>query len=198
MELLDVFDKKGKFVGVMERELAHSKDAGVYHKAVHIWLVNDKGEVLVQKMSPNKKNHPNQWDIPSAGHVDSGEDLITACKRETLEELGINLAKKEFKFQCQILNSKGWEFSEQYLVFNNTKIEDMILQKEEVAEVKWLSLKAFKDLLYSDKFVPHLKEYKDKIYSFIELQVNEITKRREDVNLRKKLSFRGVKKRKDF
>ena len=99
--------------------------------------------------------------------MNAGEDLLTACQRETEEELGIKLQKSEFEFQCETLNQKGWEFAQHYLVRNNTKIEDMTLQSDEVAEVKWLSVKDFEKLLYSDEFVPHTKEYKDTVLSFI-------------------------------
>lgn len=40
-------------------------------------------------------------------------------------------------------------------------INDVTLQKEEVAEVKWLCFAEFRSLLYSDAFVPHEKAYKD-------------------------------------
>ena len=76
MEMLDVFDINGKHVGTMERKKAHGENAGAYHKAVHIWFVNDKGEILVQKRADFKYEHPNMWDIPSAGHVDAGESLL--------------------------------------------------------------------------------------------------------------------------
>jgi len=167
MELLDIFDKTGKHIGTMEREEAHKENVGVYHKPVHIWFVNDNGEVLVQKRAAIKKQHPNEWDIPSAGHVDAGEDLLTACQRETEEELGIKLSKEKFQFQCETLNQKGWEFAQHYLVRDNTKIENMTIDPKEVAEVRWLSLKDFEKLLYSVEFVPHSKEYKDTVLKFI-------------------------------
>ena len=37
----------------------------------------------------------------------------------------------------------------------------MTLQEEEVEEVKWVNFEEFKNLLYSDKWVPMDKEYKD-------------------------------------
>lgn len=39
-------------------------------------------------------------------------------------------------------------------------ISKLKLQEEEVAEVKWLNYADFKNLFYSDKFVPFNDEYK--------------------------------------
>ena len=39
----------------------------------------------------------------------------------------------------------------------------MVLQEAEVEEVKWLSFEEFKNLLYSDKWVPMDKAYKDMV-----------------------------------
>ena len=47
--------------------------------------MNEKGEVLVQKRSANKKQAPNKWGM-TAGHVDAGEESMQVAKREVLEE----------------------------------------------------------------------------------------------------------------
>ena len=44
-------------------------------KRVKVLLINSKNEILVQKRAACKKNHPNKWDMPSAGHVDAGETI---------------------------------------------------------------------------------------------------------------------------
>jgi len=41
------------------------------------------------------------------------------------------------------------------------KTNEFILQEEEVESVKWLNFEEFKDLLYSEKWVPMDREYKD-------------------------------------
>lgn len=50
------------------------------------------------------------------------------------------------------------------------KADEFILQEEEVEEVKWLSFEEFKELLYSEKWVPMDKEYKDLVVQkFVEI-----------------------------
>jgi len=126
-------------------------------------IMRGGGQVLVQKRSKYKKQNPLKWDIPSAGHVDYKEDLLTTCMRETEEELGITLPKEKFVFLFETFNEKGWEFGENYLVEEYIPIEQMTIQIEEVEEVKWLSFDEFKKLLYSEEFCGYQIEYKDKI-----------------------------------
>ena len=163
MEYLNAFDRDGKPVGKVERQEAHSENAGVFHKAVWIWFLNSKGEVLVQQRSKFKRQGPLKWDFPSAGHVDCGEDLLTTCVRETKEELGIKLPKNRFEFLFETCKEKGWEFGETYLVLADISISEMKLQPEEVADAKWLPFEEFKELFYSPDFCNHAIEYKDKI-----------------------------------
>ena len=160
-EMLDTFDINGKFLGAKTRGFCHSENPGVYHKPVWIWIVNDNGEILVQKRAMTKKTNPGKWDMPSAGHIHTGESLIQGCVRETEEELGIKCREKDFIFLKQFVNQRGWELAQVYLLKTNTKAEDMKLQTEEVECVKWLKYDEFAKLLYSDEFCNNEKSYKD-------------------------------------
>jgi len=160
-EMLDTFDINGKFLGVNSREFCHSENPRVFHKTVWIWIVNSKGKILVQKRSKTKKVCPGKWDMPSAGHIDSGESVLSACVRETNEELGITLQEKDFIFLREFIDVKGWEIAQVYLLKKDIEIEDISLQAEEVECVKWLSYDDFVKLFYSNDFCNHDKKYKD-------------------------------------
>ena len=160
-EMFDTFDVNGYFLGVKSKSFCHGENPGVYHKPVWIWIVNDKGEILVQKRAKVKKLNPSKWDMPSAGHVHAGESCVQGCIRETEEELGIKCDQKDFVFLKQFINKKGWELAQVYLLKINTRAEDMILQPEEVEIVKWVKYDEFVKLLYSEEFVAHEKNFKD-------------------------------------
>lgn len=69
MEYLDILDEKGNKTGeVKPRQEVHSK--GYWHKGVHIWIINSKKELLVQRRSANKDVYPNKLYISVAGHVE--------------------------------------------------------------------------------------------------------------------------------
>lgn len=160
-EMLDTFDIDGNFLGVKSRSFCHSQNPGVYHKPVWIWIVNSKGEVLVQKRALTKKKAPGKWDMPSAGHVDAGETCLSGCVRETYEELGIKTKESDFIFLKEFIAKDAWELGQVYLLKLDVDIKDIKLQEEEVECVNWLPYSDFINLLYSDDFCGHAKEYKD-------------------------------------
>jgi 16S rRNA (adenine1518-N6/adenine1519-N6)-dimethyltransferase len=68
----------------------------------------------LQKRSIWKDRNPGIWDSSAAGHVDSGEDYLTAARRELREELGIE-APELIPFARLTPNeSNGWEFIQAY------------------------------------------------------------------------------------
>ena len=59
------------------------------------------GRVLVEKRSPTKTLAPGTLAIPG-GHVEAGEDLEQAVRREGLEEFGIVV--DEVRYVCTLLH----------------------------------------------------------------------------------------------
>ena len=53
-------------------------------------------EFLLQKRADDKDSFPGCWDAASTGHIDAGEDAISAAIRELREELGIRARPSEF------------------------------------------------------------------------------------------------------
>ena len=170
-EMLDTYDINGNFLGVKSRSFCHSGNVEIYHKSVWVWIINNKGEILVQKRALTKKNSPGKWDMSSAGHVDAGEDCLTACVRETEEELGIKVKPDEFVFLKQYIQKKSWELAQIYLLRNNTEEKNFTLQTEEVEQIKWLSFNEFTKLLYSEEFCNHPKEYKDWVCEMLKTNI---------------------------
>lgn len=142
-EFFDVLNEKGNFTGKTEsREKCHKE--GLWHKAVVVFIINSKNQVLLQRRSPNKRMWPNMWDVTAGGHVLAGEFGFEAIIREAKEELGIELNKNEMTFlgssistnyKADIINK---HFNEYYIVNKDLDETRLTLQKEEVTEVKWI------------------------------------------------------------
>lgn len=160
-EIFDVYTRDGQYIGTELKSVCHSNEAKFYHKPVWIWIINSKNEILVQKRATSKKNHPNEWDMPSAGHVKAGESSIQGAIRETFEELGIVTKESDYKFICEYIFDKTLEIAQVYILKKDLDISEMKLQKEEVSEVRWLSYEKFKELFYSKEFVPFDSEYRE-------------------------------------
>ena len=71
------------------------------------------------------------------------------------------LSEKDFKFLKQFINYNGWELAQVYLLTTNATENEIKIQSEEVAEVKWLDYDNFVKLLYSKDFCTHNLEYKN-------------------------------------
>lgn len=144
MEVFDVLNEWGEFTGkTATREECHKE--GLWHRAVYAFIIDTRGNVLLQKRSANKKLWPNLWDITVGGHVDSGEFGRQALIREAKEELGLEISDDDIKYllgstsineQGNIVNK---HFNECYLITKNIDISEIVLQKEEVEEVKFFS-----------------------------------------------------------
>jgi isopentenyl-diphosphate delta-isomerase type 1 len=86
-EWFDVVDEFDHVISKARRKEVHAK--GLLHRAVHILVFNQKGQVFLQKRSQLKDLCPGLWDSSCSGHVDSGEEYDTSAPRELCEELGI-------------------------------------------------------------------------------------------------------------
>lgn len=171
-EIFEIYSRDGKYLGKTEKSKCHSKNPGFYHKPVWIWIINSKNEILVQKRAACKKNHPNEWDMPSAGHVIAGETPIQGAIRETYEELGVETKESDYKFIDEYIMDKSFEIAQVYLLKLDLEISQFKLQKEEVAEVKWLSYDEFKKLFYSKDFVQFDGEYRELVIQLLKDNFN--------------------------
>lgn len=170
MEYIDIFDENNNPIGEMKEKTQAHKD-GNFHRTAHIWIMNDKKELLIQKRSATKKSHPNCWDISGAGHIRTGESVTEGAIRELKEELGIKANESELKFIAIVKstkNPKNQEFGYVYLLESNNKIKDYVFEDDEVSEVKYVY---FEDLekMVADKvegLLIHEEEY-NKLFEFI-------------------------------
>ena len=147
MELLDVVDENNNLTGRQEdREVVH-RDS-LWHREVVIWIMNENGEVLLQKRSATKKSNPNKWGV-TAGHVESGEEPLEVAKRETLKEIGLELKDDdlEFLFLEKSERKNNNHFKYMYYVKTNKKISEFVIQKEELNELKYITIDEFKDVI---------------------------------------------------
>ena len=166
-EIFDIYTREGKYLGAKEKSICHGLNPGFYHKPVWIWIINSNGEILVQKRSSCKKNYPDKWDMPSAGHVKAGESIIDGAIRETFEELGIKTKKSDYKFICEYISDDTYELAQVYLLKLDLNINEFNLEEKEVSEVKWLDYNDFKELFYSSDFVKFNDDYRNLVLKML-------------------------------
>ena len=142
--------------------LVYLKEGSEYFKNLESWSKRDgrdiviggfiknlDGKILVQKRGPNRRLFPNCWDVSFGGHVEPGETIYEAMKRELFEETGLelgqildqiitydwetepnpqkpneNLLRREFDFNVEV---KG-------------DLENIIIEKDKVTEILWIGV----------------------------------------------------------
>lgn len=162
-EMIDQYNLRGEKIGVVDKADAHR--LGLWHKSVHVWLINDNNEILLQYRCKDKKLFPDTWDCSFAGHIGAGETSIESVLREGKEEIGIDvdIDKLEYIFtNKEILkyeNIDSREFVDIYLLRQNFELENIEFQEEEVSDAKYVSLDDFFDLMDNKRLLPHEIEY---------------------------------------
>lgn len=176
MELLDVLDENGNITGQKEeRNIIHEK--GLWHTHVGVWIMNKKGELLLQKRAPTK-NNPNKW-TRTGGHVDAGETPLQGIQREVQEEIGVTIPLEKF----ELINIKkverisgGNNFTYSYFANVDYKIDEYTIQKEEVSDLKYMSIEDMEQAVKNN----------DSSYTFIkweniEEKIRDLKNRRKEM-----------------
>lgn len=84
MEYLDYYDEEGNYLGFKSREEVHTE--GLWHNTIHCWLYDEKGNIYFQI-----RKDSNTFYTTASGHVQKGETIKEAFKREIKEEIGIEI-----------------------------------------------------------------------------------------------------------
>ena len=158
MEIIDLYDsKKQKLNKTMERSAGEPAD-GEFKLSVHTWILNSKGELLIQKRNESLKRNPGKWAF-TGGAVDTNETSLNGAKREVKEEIGIEVKDEEIEYLLSFKREKG--FVDVWLVKKDIAIEDLKLQDEEVSEARWVSLKTLIELAEKGEMVNSVNLYID-------------------------------------
>src|SRR5688572_7361678 len=88
-EIIDVLNEDGEVIDTIPREQAERDNH--LTENVLIFVFNSEGKVWTQLRPKSKNHYPGRWDISACGGLLSKESHEHAAKRETLEEMGIDV-----------------------------------------------------------------------------------------------------------
>lgn len=182
MELLDVVNENNELTGeVLDKEIIHRK--GIFHKEVVIWIMNKQGEILLQKRAITKKHNPDKWGL-TAGHVDAGEDVKNAAKREILEEIGVNI--EDLKSICitkdeeKHLNCNQYNncFVYHFFVIVDYDVNDYKIQEEELSKVEYITLENLDNIVKNkdDNYTFSKRDYMPEMIEYLYKEKENIKK----------------------
>ena len=151
MEYWDLYDKDRNKLNKIVKRGDYLND-NEYHLVINAWIKNKNNEFLITQRSRNK-SHPLMWEC-TGGSALMGETSLEAAIREVNEETGIDVSNSKSKFLGSTLRYyKGCpDILDVWLFENDTNIEDVKIQEEEVEDVMWASVSKIQELYSEGKF----------------------------------------------
>ena len=155
MELIDLYDVNRVRTGrTAVRGEALPPDT--YRMVVHVCIFNAEGKMLIQRRADDIVRWPGYWDVSVGGGAGVGDDSRSAAQRETAEEVGIHMDFGDKRPVITVNFSDG--FDDFYTAELDITMDDITLQKEEVAEARWATREEIEAMIDEGIFIPYQKD----------------------------------------
>lgn len=142
-ELVVLVDEKDQKIGLMPKMEAHEK--ACLHRAFSVFVMNDRGELMLQQRAANKYHSPLLWTNTCCSHQRDGESNLEAGKRRLLEEMGFVTELKElFSFIYKAPFDNGLTEYELDHVLLGHYNQAPLINRDEVEAYKWMTPAAVK------------------------------------------------------
>lgn len=164
-ELLPIVDADGNIIDQAARSICHD-GSHLLHPVIHLHLFNSNGKLFLQLRPEWKTIQPGKWDTAVGGHVAYGEDTLSALRRETMEEIGLE-PKNIVPAEKYIFNSEV----ESELVYPFIMVSDSIPKpSDELAGGRFFTPEEIEQAISSGILTPNfVQEYKRLIPIFAKI-----------------------------
>lgn len=166
--LVILVDENDNQTGLMEKIEAHQK--ALLHRAVSVFIIDSKGEWILQKRAPHKYHSKGLWTNTCCTHPLPGESEMESASRRLMEEMGIQCdLKKLFTFIYKENLGDGLTEYEYDHVFLGISDDTPAINTDEVES--WMKI-SFKMLHQSVTEQPELYTYWFKeIYHKVQMHI---------------------------
>lgn len=177
-EFLILVDENDTELGQMEKLEAHQK--GLLHRAFSILIFNSNQEILLQQRAASKYHSPLLWTNTCCSHPRPKETIDVAAKRRLKEEMNLEVPLKNvfsFRYRAE-LDKNLIEHELDHVLFGFSD-ENPILNPEEAADFRWISLSDLKLEIQQNKsnftqwFLILMNEHFEKIQTHIQKHSHE-------------------------
>lgn len=169
-EVFPIVDSNGCVTGKATRRECHCGSM-LLHPVVHMHIIDHEGNIFLQRRSDNKDIQPGRWDTAVGGHIDFGESVGEALKRETKEELGIvadnffHLVTYEFK------SERERELINAYCMVVDPETFSPKVDKTEISEARFWTIGEIESVkgkgILTPNFESEFEMVKDMIYELL-------------------------------
>lgn len=142
--MLPVVNEKGEIVESATRQQCHA-GTKLLHPVVHLHVFNSSGMLYLQRRSWRKDIQPGKWDTSVGGHVDYGEAINDAVRREAKEELGLENANPQLLYSYIFESEIERELVNTYWCMATD--ESIRIDPVEIEEGRFFSFKEIEDMV---------------------------------------------------
>ncbi len=156
-EFVEIVDESGRVVSRARRADCHGNPS-LAHRAVHILVMNSRGDIFLQKRSKTKRVQPGKWDTSVGGHLACGESYEEAALREIEEEVGIELRDAS---RLRHLHDYVWRSdteTEHVRTFMLEHDGPFALQREEIEDGRFWPEAEVRRTVGTGRLTPNLEE----------------------------------------
>lgn len=150
-EFFDIVSKQDKVIGRIDKATAHQ--TGALHRAVHVFVFNKKGQLLLGKRSKKKLLAPGLWDSSVGEHAKAGETYEKAAIRGLKEELGIRTKKVKKLFKIRINDKTSTYHNREFIMLFEKEFNGKVKPNSESEKTAWFSIKALKSKIKKNQKV---------------------------------------------
>ena len=148
-EFIDLYDNLRNVVG--RDEYRAPLAVGLNRLFVHVWFVNHDGLFLLQQRVASTHRFARKW-TQTGGCVRSGEHSFDCVRRESFEELGIDIDAQRAVLIGTVKNPDN--FVDVWLVNTDVVRSGLILQSDEVQDAKWADVAEIRRMIDEDLMTP--------------------------------------------
>ena len=158
-ELLILVDSEDQSIGELDKASCHNGE-GKLHRAFSLFVLNSKGQILLQKRAKNKRLWGGYWSNSCCSHPRVGESMVDAVVRRSEQELGLAVdAKFVYKFEYSAKFGEAGSERELCSIYVAQTSDEPVFNTEEISACRWVSpAKLAKALVdNADHYTPWLK-----------------------------------------
>lgn len=152
-ELFPLVDEEGRVIGKATRGECHDGSKPL-HPVVHLHVFDAEGRLYLQQRPLWKDIQPGKWDTAVGGHVDYGEEIADALRREVREELGIEDFTPEFLLRYVFESERERELVHVY----KTVYEGEICPSAELDGGRFWTLGEIRDAIGKGVLTPNFEQ----------------------------------------